>query len=353
MLGPDPRSTSGRSGSSARGTRTRYPKYEAMLERVADVVEPTLTMTPPDLQRPGLRGLLAPARARAVHSAGSASGGVEAVEVLTGAARDILDRWFESTELKSTLATDAIIGAMATPSMPGTAYVLFHHVMGETNGQRGVWGYVARRHGRADPGARRARRRGLGVEIRCEAEVTRDPRPGRPRRRRGPRQRRGAPGARRRQQRRRPRHVHGASSRRASCPPSSWPPSGDQLRERLAEDQRRPGRAAGLPRPARHQARARSTAARSTSVPTRTTSSARYDDAKYGRPSARPDPRVHHPLGGGPTRWRRRASTSCRCSSSTRRTRCGEGHLGRAPGAVRRPLLRRCSTSTRRTSAAR
>ena len=41
-----------------------------------------------------------------------------------------------------TLATDAIIGAMASPSMPGTAYVLFHHVMGECDGVRGVWGYV-------------------------------------------------------------------------------------------------------------------------------------------------------------------------------------------------------------------
>ena len=26
--------------------------------------------------------------------------------------------------------------------MPGTAYVLFHHVMGECDGVRGVWGYV-------------------------------------------------------------------------------------------------------------------------------------------------------------------------------------------------------------------
>ena len=41
-----------------------------------------------------------------------------------------------------TLATDAIIGAIASPSMPGTAYVLFHHVMGECDGVRGVWGYV-------------------------------------------------------------------------------------------------------------------------------------------------------------------------------------------------------------------
>ncbi|MFO0928983.1 MAG: NAD(P)/FAD-dependent oxidoreductase [Gemmataceae bacterium] len=30
-----------------------YPKYEAMLERVADVLEPTLVQTPPNLDRPG------------------------------------------------------------------------------------------------------------------------------------------------------------------------------------------------------------------------------------------------------------------------------------------------------------
>ena len=40
------------------------------------------------------------------------------------------------------IATDAVIGAFAPPSHPGTAYVLFHHVMGECNGVRGVWGYV-------------------------------------------------------------------------------------------------------------------------------------------------------------------------------------------------------------------
>src|SRR5204863_54950 len=43
---------------------------------------------------------------------------------------------------KVALGTAAVIGAMASPSMPGTAYVLFHHVMGECNGVRGMWGYV-------------------------------------------------------------------------------------------------------------------------------------------------------------------------------------------------------------------
>src|SRR5262249_33130287 len=50
--------------------------------------------------------------------------------------------WFESEELKVRMATDGVIGAWAGPYSPGTAYVLFHHVMGETEGKPGVWGYV-------------------------------------------------------------------------------------------------------------------------------------------------------------------------------------------------------------------
>jgi phytoene dehydrogenase-like protein len=96
----------------------------------------------------------------------------EAVEILTGPARTILDRWFESEQLKSTLATDAIIGAMASPSMPGTAYVLFHHVMGETDGKRGVWGYVQGGMG-ALSAAIAAAARAHGAQIRCGAEVER------------------------------------------------------------------------------------------------------------------------------------------------------------------------------------
>ena len=170
-LGPDPALNEREIGKFSARDAARYPEYEAMLERVAALVEPTITMTAPDLQRPGLRGLLRLlALGRSFRRLGS--GASEAVEVLTGAARDILDRWFESTELKSTLATDAIIGAMASPAMPGTAYVLFHHVMGETDGRRGVWGYVRGGMGGLTQALARAAG-GLGVEIRCEAEVAR------------------------------------------------------------------------------------------------------------------------------------------------------------------------------------
>ena len=148
-----------------------YPKYEAMLERVASVVEPTLTQVPPNLLRPSLGDLLEGGKmGRALQRLGPGMG--EAIEVLTGAARPILDRWFESEELKGTIATDAIIGAFMAPSMPGTAYVLFHHVMGETNGKRGVWSYVRGGMGGLTQ-ALAAAAKDLGVEIRTDAEVTR------------------------------------------------------------------------------------------------------------------------------------------------------------------------------------
>jgi len=41
--------------------------------------------------------------------------GPGALEILTGAALPILERWFESEQLKIALATDAIIGRLASP----------------------------------------------------------------------------------------------------------------------------------------------------------------------------------------------------------------------------------------------
>jgi phytoene dehydrogenase-like protein len=171
LMGPDAELTHKEIAKFSLRDAERYPRYEAMLERVAAVVEPTLTMAPPDLLRPRLgdvRTLLS--LGRAFRRLGDGAG--EAVEILSGAARPILDRWFESEQLKGTLATDAIIGAMASPSMPGTAYVLFHHVMGESGGKRGVWGYVRGGMGgltQALAGAARD----LGADIRCDAEVAR------------------------------------------------------------------------------------------------------------------------------------------------------------------------------------
>src|SRR4051812_2122503 len=169
LLGPDKALTHREVSKFSAKDADALPKYEAMLERVADFLEPTLVQTPPNpwSLRPGNLVQLAKLGLAFLKLGPE---GQKAVEILTGAATPILDRWFESEQLKVTLATDAIIGAMASPSMPGTAYVLFHHVMGECDGARGVWGYVRGGMGGLSDALARAAQ-GYGATIRCDAPV--------------------------------------------------------------------------------------------------------------------------------------------------------------------------------------
>ncbi len=171
LLGPDAAANRREVSRFSPRDGERLAEYEAMLERIARAVEPLLDETPPDpfSRRPRDLWRLARMGWRFLRLGRD---GPAAVEVLTAAARVVLDRWFESDEVKATLATDAIIGAMASPSTPGTAYVLFHHVMGETDGARGVWGYVRGGMG-ALPDAIAAAARGFGAEIRTGARVAR------------------------------------------------------------------------------------------------------------------------------------------------------------------------------------
>jgi phytoene dehydrogenase-like protein len=157
-----------------------YPRYEAWLTRVAECIEPLLAEPPADLlPLPGdwrrrslwqrLRELGRGQRLyRALRSLGDEI--PQSIELITGAARPILDRWFESDVLKATLATDAVIGTHAPISAPGTGYVLLHHVMGTAGGARGVWGYVEGGMGALSQAMARSAAES-GVEIRLNAEV--------------------------------------------------------------------------------------------------------------------------------------------------------------------------------------
>src|SRR5207249_4292327 len=171
LMGPDKEMTRREVAKFSAKDAENLPKFEATLERIASFLEPMLMQTPPNPWSLAPRNLLRLAET-AWNFRKLGADAKQAVEILTGAANPILDRWFESEEVKTTISTDAIIGAFATPSMPGTAYVLFHHVMGECDGVRGVWGYVRGGMGAlADAIASAAKER--GAEIKVNAPVSR------------------------------------------------------------------------------------------------------------------------------------------------------------------------------------
>src|SRR6202040_1512222 len=80
--------------------------------------------------------------------------------------------WFESPEVKVTLATDGVIGANGGPRSPGTAYILMHHCMGGVGGKRGLWGFVKGGMGAVSE-AIAASARSHGTEIRMNAPIDR------------------------------------------------------------------------------------------------------------------------------------------------------------------------------------
>jgi phytoene dehydrogenase-like protein len=119
-----------------------YPRYEAHLERLAQVAESLLLTTPPNFPPNGpgdyIDYLKLSGRLRGL----SKNEIVGLVKIFTQSAAEFLDEWFESEQIKVTLATDGVIGANGGPRSPGTAYILLHHCMGGVDGHRGLWGFV-------------------------------------------------------------------------------------------------------------------------------------------------------------------------------------------------------------------
>ena len=180
FLGPDKESNHNEIRKFSEKDAKAFADYEAFLERVSERLEPALTMRSPDLlplpsswRKMSLSKRLSDAKAgRRLHQAVKSLGDdlPETVELMTGSARTILDRWFESDELKGTLATDAIIGTFQPFSAPGTSYVLLHHVMGAAGGARGVWAYVEGGMGALSESIA-ASARARGVDIRVNAAI--------------------------------------------------------------------------------------------------------------------------------------------------------------------------------------
>ena len=119
----------------------RLPEYYAMLERVADVLRDLALETPPNVGG-GVGDFFAAIKTARRFKKLDMAARRDVLDLFTKSAGDLLDSWFESAPIKAAFGFDSIVGNFASPYAPGTAYVLLHHVFGEVNGKRGVWGHA-------------------------------------------------------------------------------------------------------------------------------------------------------------------------------------------------------------------
>jgi len=149
----------------------RIPDYYARLDGVADVLRELLLETPPNAGG-GVGEWLPAWRASRAWRRLALAAQRDVLDLFTVSAAEWLGRWFESEPIQACFGFDSVVGNFASPYDPGTAYVLLHHVFGEVNGKKGVWGHAIGGMG-AITQAMRAEAEARGVEIRTGVAVER------------------------------------------------------------------------------------------------------------------------------------------------------------------------------------
>jgi len=149
-----------------------WPKWNAWLEGIADVMGPLLTQVPPNI------GSRRPSDLLDLAKLGWSQRGMttrmmgDVTRLLTMSISDLLDDWFESPQIKGALAVNGVIGTWAGPCEPGTAYVMAHHSIGDVgDGQLGSWGYPEGGMGGVSAAIANSAR-SFGAEIRTNARVS-------------------------------------------------------------------------------------------------------------------------------------------------------------------------------------
>src|ERR1700694_1445840 len=147
------------------------PRWDDWLGELAKVMGPLLMSVPP---RPGSMkagGLVAQMKLGwKLRGLGPQKVG-DLTRLMTMSITDLLGNWFESEEVKASLAVNGIIGTWAGPDGPGTAYVMAHHSIGDVgDGHLGRWGFAEGGMGAVADACRRSAEE-LGATVRTQARV--------------------------------------------------------------------------------------------------------------------------------------------------------------------------------------
>ena len=149
------------------------PRWDAWLGDLAKVMGPLLMTIPPRLGSTKPQDLMSQLQlAWKLRGLGPRKVG-DLTRLMTMSITDLLDDWFESEEVKASLAVNGIIGTWAGPDEPGTAYVMAHHSIGDVgDGHLGNWGFAEGGMGAVADACRRAAEE-LGASVETNARVQR------------------------------------------------------------------------------------------------------------------------------------------------------------------------------------
>jgi len=170
MFWQDAEKTHGEIAKFSATDAEHYPIYETLIDRMAIFAESQFRKTPantPPATLKDVRELLCLAK----ECLGlGVRDGTQFIKLLRSSVASFLNDHFESDALKTTLATDGVIGFNGGPSTPGSAYVLLHHCMGKVMGKRGLWGFVRGGMGGVTEALRKSAE-AKGVMVRTDARV--------------------------------------------------------------------------------------------------------------------------------------------------------------------------------------
>jgi len=147
----------------------RYEAFHDVLAEAARALRPLMLDTPPKIGggwRDLWHALVAGNRLRHLDAESQRN----LAALMTKSVGDYLDEWFEFDGLKGVYGFEGIVGNMVSPYMPGTAYVLLHHYVGEVNGRVGAWGHARGGMGAVTQAMARSAEAG-GAEILLNAPV--------------------------------------------------------------------------------------------------------------------------------------------------------------------------------------
>ncbi len=169
LLWDDPARAGEEIGRINAGDGRAYLEYNRELAELAELVRPLLYRRPPD---PGVSSFADVLEALSLgrYAFGNRRSISRLVDLMTMSCADFLERFFVDERVKGALAPGGVIGMWGGPMSPGSAYVLLHHRMGETDGVSGGWGFVRGGMGGVSE-AIAASARSAGAEIRTGAEV--------------------------------------------------------------------------------------------------------------------------------------------------------------------------------------